>query len=1150
MTRSGISRFLFGNSERNTPWPSVIGSRRRRKQKTPHPSQNSPTSTESATGSEASTILYTSSEDSERGMKYIESGEAYDSDKEVCAIMGSLIRPEPIRKGHKHQNRVLGDKISCQSCIDLNMSSLEHESAKSNHTSDDDTASTSTGTTQRSRQSYRRQQMEAATQGSEYSDFHTEDYMPPNTIRHNEASAFVPVMKSTPEMSDQSRLMVLGENNTFSSVPRNQDIKKILAEITSMNSYTDNTSHFKAALQRLCSIPLDLTNHFSIMGEFNTFLAEKKVLTDVRVKIGKKVYLTHRVMLACFSSYFQQILYHQTGPVTLPIDIKLRDVKQESFRTYISFIYSGRLDLTGDNIADMLLLSDQLGIPYLRLKCIEYDDEMSITQALSILKRSLPPKIALVEHAFQTVLQNCKSLGHYSDFLCLDIDTICSILSHKNIVISSEVDVFRLGMQWVMHRTAERHAHAIRVMYCVRFSQMTQSEIFQCASMADMLRDNMNFRTMIITAYWASMCREKNNDPFACYIPPLRTCFQTQHAEDTSHKRHIPVNGLHSNNMPKHSSFEQHDQPHHEPDLHKQLLKHSNNGCQTGTSLAAMHDMEHTMGSLQRTPSDLRTQAFKIKQENSLVAEQGSQLPTRQIVPEVTQGMQQFHPQQRISNSPLSRESSVQDLKPSFHQSRSRSPLSSDSAVQDTKLSHQQSSMSGSCLNKDNTVQDVTLPSQEFHMYRVETITDDVEESEHGSSARAQSSNFSGIQSASSTGRVQSNLLKSTSGNNSECTVVSDESGASDSDVSSGSTATEESVLNASKKGKSKQKLPSYCGSSDSANASDIGSSSKPLPPGIGDILAIGGFQKSSKKKKDADVKASTSMELFDSHEKKWKHFTDLPHPTINYAVCIMEGTVYLSGGVNAKKKKDPPTKKAYCFSCKTKQWETISNMNTARRNHSMVKCQGQVYAIGGIGINNKVLDSVECYNPSADMWEYVEAMPTARFNMAAGPCDGKIFVVGGEGEIGPQKKFGYPVLKNVEVFDPANQCWETRNGLREPRSCASLAVVDKIPFLVGGLTRPYQKKAKNVLMGEMDIYRQSNDTWLRISNMKVPVQNPGVAVIGPKIHVYGGQTEDNKNVKAAYTYHSCQSVWEECKYKLPYPAKWLHCLLMPSRKR
>lgn len=90
-------------------------------------------------------------------------------------------------------------------------------------------------------------------------------------------------------------------------------------------------------------------------------------------------------------------------------------------------------------------------------------------------------------------------------------------------------------------------------------------------------------------------------------------------------------------------------------------------------------------------------------------------------------------------------------------------------------------------------------------MYRVETITDDVEESEHGSSARAQSSNFSGIQSASSTGRVHSNLLKSTSGNNSECTVVSDESGASDSDVSSGSTATEESVLNASKKGKSKQ---------------------------------------------------------------------------------------------------------------------------------------------------------------------------------------------------------------------------------------------------------------------------------------------------------------------------------------------------------
>lgn len=43
----------------------------------------------------------------------------------------------------------------------------------------------------------------------------------------------------------------------------------------------------------------------------------------------------------------------------------------------------------------------------------------------------------------------------------------------------------------------------------------------------------------------------------------------------------------------------------------------------------------------------------------------------------------------------------------------------------------------------------------------------------------------------------------------------------------------------------------------------------------------------------------ATTMELFDSEQERWRHFADLPNPMSDYAVCINQGKVYLTGNDN-----------------------------------------------------------------------------------------------------------------------------------------------------------------------------------------------------------------------------------------------------------
>ena len=61
------------------------------------------------------------------------------------------------------------------------------------------------------------------------------------------------------------------------------------------------------------------------------------------------------------------------------------------------------------------------------------------------------------------------------------------------------------------------------------------------------------------------------------------------------------------------------------------------------------------------------------------------------------------------------------------------------------------------------------------------------------------------------------------------------------------------------------------------------------------------------------------------------------------------------------------------CYDAVTKTWSKAADMNIARRGHGLVSLQGRLYAIGGLGAADSILDSLEVYDPDSDTWTVLQ---------------------------------------------------------------------------------------------------------------------------------------------------------------------------------
>lgn len=298
-----------------------------------------------------------------------------------------------------------------------------------------------------------------------------------------------------------SRLMLVDDNKTLKPVTKEDNVSALVHQL--VNDDSMNSPQFQTALNTLCSVPIDVINHFAIIGEFTKHLKESNRMTDVQIQFKNKHYFVHRITLAYFSSYFRNIFLQQEAkyvPFEFDMDY-LKNLNENGFNLFVKFVYSGELDLNEHTVADLLNVADILQVPHIETQCLDYTRNISVHQAIKILQLQIARQGILFRHAFNVVLQNFAGIDKHEAFFQLDVNMLCSLLRNDNLVVEREIEVFRIVRRWLLYDDSRQY-HVLHIMNCIRFDLMSQLEVIQCATHTAELRNDSSFQNMIFKAYW------------------------------------------------------------------------------------------------------------------------------------------------------------------------------------------------------------------------------------------------------------------------------------------------------------------------------------------------------------------------------------------------------------------------------------------------------------------------------------------------------------------------------------------------------------------------------------------------------------------------------------------------------------------------
>jgi N-acetylneuraminic acid mutarotase len=277
---------------------------------------------------------------------------------------------------------------------------------------------------------------------------------------------------------------------------------------------------------------------------------------------------------------------------------------------------------------------------------------------------------------------------------------------------------------------------------------------------------------------------------------------------------------------------------------------------------------------------------------------------------------------------------------------------------------------------------------------------------------------------------------------------------------------------------------------------------------------------------------------LGDCH-KQWKDQPRLPIPVQQAATAVVEGRIWVVGGLTGNGK---PTDRTFVYDPVSRRWLEGPDL-PMDLNHAMaVAYHNHLVVIGGwVPAGNEPLGtaSSEVFRLNDDKWETLPPLTHPRGAGGAAVVEDQIIVVGGEDaqpvaqtEVfdGSTWRDGSPIpvpgdhlgavsdgsdvyvvggrkdfkpnhsTAALQRYDPRTNQWSRLEDMPEPRGGLGAAFVDDRIYAVGGET---VTSAQN----SVGVYDIADDSWTQASPLPKGRHGLGVAVAGDTLYAIGGAT-------------------------------------------
>lgn len=228
-------------------------------------------------------------------------------------------------------------------------------------------------------------------------------------------------------------------------------------------------------------------------------------LTDIAIRIGRSCIHAHRVVLASASPFFKGTSFFFIPPYEKLInqyvamfssgmeesrqtEIEIESLDNNALELIISYMYTGTLNITGENVIALLDASNLLEmVDVVSACCCKLVSELCVSNCLHILEcaeryqtRQECEKLFCAANAY--VNNYFTQIRKTSEFLQLEKDRLINILHRDTLCTANEDIVYDAAQSWLAYDLQERIHYATEIFSCIRFPLLTSGIIEQLDS--------------------------------------------------------------------------------------------------------------------------------------------------------------------------------------------------------------------------------------------------------------------------------------------------------------------------------------------------------------------------------------------------------------------------------------------------------------------------------------------------------------------------------------------------------------------------------------------------------------------------------------------------------------------------------------------
>ncbi|KAH0617453.1 hypothetical protein JD844_015704 [Phrynosoma platyrhinos] len=217
---------------------------------------------------------------------------------------------------------------------------------------------------------------------------------------------------------------------------------------------------------------------------------------------------------------------------------------------------------------------------------------------------------------------------------------------------------------------------------------------------------------------------------------------------------------------------------------------------------------------------------------------------------------------------------------------------------------------------------------------------------------------------------------------------------------------------------------------------------------------------------------------LYDEKTNQWLSLAKYPSRLYKASAVSLHSNIYLLGGISIGNGKNQVSNHVYIFSLKLNQWRLIEPMLAPRYSHRSIAYKNFIFAIGGIGENQEILNSMERYDSIYNVWEHVANMPVAVLHPAVSAKDQRIYLFGGEDMMqNPVRLIQVRYTRRVIAYDTKINKFVKCADMKERRMHHGATAINEKLYVTGGRCLTIDNAIED--SDSLECYDPKLDTWV-----------------------------------------------------------------------